>query len=740
METVITRDTDVIREYLAALDSRERAASPFARLAATVKLARLRDELRLVHLEATDEDFDMLRRETEERLTRTSLRRFLSRTWGARLSVFLMIVLGQQLALTAIWLITRMFARFAPTTRGWNPLLPHEHPGSLFAFVFLFFLLTPFLALCVVFGGRFFSAWKMTFPATLALLIVCGAATYLVGRGKTNPVSLLPSITKFSQDRGGLQNYHEWVELNWLMRDPRFQSDYEDYLRNGPGRWITSQLEGKGDRAWDESLQIFTAYLEQGKDEEGFREWLSYYLDRNKIYSSDRIPQEVDTMTRDTRELGIWQVEPFLKERDRRLYQSYLGSIDTSMKRWGLILLALWVLIFIIVFIGRQLIAKLTTKKPTEADLEGTSPQSTTVYRFPEMDSLSTPVFYDTPLRIFSHVHRSFLRLAVFSCVLVFLFWGVVYSIDLTSSKPNPASQDQLMRRNILFLPEGERELRRVDSAQASQPRPYATIAALRAPGTETRSENDTPVAGRFSSIERRLEEEDYQRNRRFKEQAVVLLSQGREIDLIKSLSSELKQTTSPLPEQLQELGNRAGAVEARAGEVLGEISSTRLKAEALEKQLSTRLTDIESRTSRAGEQVGKVEDQTSLLATRTEALEKELDRRARQIEARTEELGERTAALGEREQRVNQLQRITFEAILLNLTTDVDTLDRRVQSSFYRQFSRGEAQKDVEQLNQRVTRLSAQLKDLKTDQASRFVEQLESLRRRIEEISSRVR
>ena len=67
METVITRDTDILREYLAALDARERGLSPFARLAATVKLARLRRELDTAQLETTDEDIAALRREIDER-------------------------------------------------------------------------------------------------------------------------------------------------------------------------------------------------------------------------------------------------------------------------------------------------------------------------------------------------------------------------------------------------------------------------------------------------------------------------------------------------------------------------------------------------------------------------------------------------------------------------------------------------------------------------------------------------
>src|SRR6185503_9967214 len=114
METVITRDTDVLREYLVALDARERGLSPFARLAATIKLARLRRELDSAQLETTDEDVAALRREIDERLDRTFARRFESRPWGARLSIFLMLVLGQQLALAVIMIAAMLFVRFAP--------------------------------------------------------------------------------------------------------------------------------------------------------------------------------------------------------------------------------------------------------------------------------------------------------------------------------------------------------------------------------------------------------------------------------------------------------------------------------------------------------------------------------------------------------------------------------------------------------------------------------------------------
>src|SRR5512138_3257139 len=102
METVITRDTDILREYIAALDARERGMSPFARLAATVKLARLRRELETAQIEATDEDLAALRREMDERSGRSLMRRVESRPWGARIVIFLMLVVGQQLALALV--------------------------------------------------------------------------------------------------------------------------------------------------------------------------------------------------------------------------------------------------------------------------------------------------------------------------------------------------------------------------------------------------------------------------------------------------------------------------------------------------------------------------------------------------------------------------------------------------------------------------------------------------------------
>ena len=139
METVINRDTDVLREYLVALDARERGFSPFAKLEAAVKLAGLRRALNEARIDGTDEDLAALHREIDERVNRSFARRFLARPWGARLCVFLALVLGQQLVLAFVWLLTTLFVRFAPVPKRWNPVLPHEQPAFLWRALIAFY-------------------------------------------------------------------------------------------------------------------------------------------------------------------------------------------------------------------------------------------------------------------------------------------------------------------------------------------------------------------------------------------------------------------------------------------------------------------------------------------------------------------------------------------------------------------------------------------------------------------------
>ncbi|MEK6286310.1 MAG: hypothetical protein AABO57_11255 [Acidobacteriota bacterium] len=748
METVITRDTDVLREYLAALDERERVLSPFARLAATIKLARLRRELNNARLETTDEDFAALRREIDERLNRSLLRRFQGNNWGSRISVFLILVAGQQLALALIWLLTMLFVRFAPVPKGWNPVLPHEQPAFLFGFIFIFFFATPMLALFVLSGGRYLRSWRTTLPATIAIFALSALGAFLVVRNKetSNPVRHTTSLGQFMKGRDvNPASYGEWVNANWLMKDVKFQRDYERYLRAGPGRWITSRFDSPNDAAWSDSLGIMNEYLDDGQDTDGFGEWLRYYLDRNRIYAEDRIDREVAALTgsANQRFLGTWQLEPYLKERDQRLYRAYLGSVDRAMKTLGLIWLGLLALVLLAAYAATPVVS-LWKRMPGSGRMRGesvaldsdehaaSSPADERYSSFPERSEITTPPFFETPFKLLSRVHRAFLRLAIFASLFVFAFLSLVYALDLTSEHPNPQSQMALMRSNLLFG--GSPDRAESDKGELLS---RSSSTDSRVAGETAKASRETLLATRVQELEQTLDEDDYQSDKKFKEQYKIIASQRSELSSIRSATGQLQQT---LPEQISSVGSRVGAAEARAGEVMGQAEAARQAAESVQKQLGTKLSEVETRAARAVEQVGKVEDQASLLATRTEALERELDRRARQIEARTEELGERTAGLKEREERVDRLQRVAFAAILAELKSGADDLERRIASSFYRFFSKGEARRDADSLRQRITALSTELRAMNTDQAKQFIEQLDALGKRVDQIAEHIK
>lgn len=782
METVITRDTDILREYLVALDARERGLSPFARLAATVKLARLRRELDDAQLETTDEDIVALRREIDERLDRTFARRFESRPWRARLSVFLMLVFGQQLVLALILVATLAFVRLASVPKGWNPVLPHEDPAYLIVFIFFFFFVTPMLALLMLFGGRYFRSWRKTIPATLLILALSALATFLVmrGRERNNPVRHQSSLSQFARGRGlDVTNYRQWVDTNWLMNDAKFQRDYENYLRNGPGRWITSHVYARSyegdDAAWADALPIIEQYLSEGQDPEGFRDWLRYYFDRNRIYSEDRIEQEVDTITGSANErfLSAWQVEPYLKERDQRLYRAYLGSINKAMKWGAIICLALFALVFLIIYLtgpalsfweraAGTLRVRVRRGDKIQLDSEQSAHGSRTArlreryYSFPERDEITTPPFFDTPFQLLSRVHRSFVRLAVFTSIFVFGFWIAVYALDISAGHENAPSQIALMRSHLLFGspadegPTGGGSLLRSVSADRSQLNSDRVNTMARTPSdvdydsrllAATKGEpRERLLAARVVELEQELGENDYQSGKKFKEQYQTIEAQQREIGSLQSLAAQLQQTTTSLPQQVSELGSRASAAEAGTGRVLGEVNAARQLAQGIEQQVNTKFKDIEARAARVADQVGKVEDQASALATRTEEFKEEISRRTREIEARTVELREQTESLKAREDQVNRFQRVAFAAILSEIKASADDLERRINSSFYRFFNKGEAQREADALRQRITGIITELRDMNTDQAKQLVEQLGELSKRVDQIAARIK
>ena len=778
METIITRDTDVIREYLSAMDARERGLSPFARLAATVKLARLKRELSETPIETTDEDLLALRREIDERLDRTLLRRLAASAWGARLLLVLMLVGFQQAIVLLCWLATSMFEKFAPRPAWWNPLLPHEEPVSLYVFIFFFFLMPPLLAAIAFFSGRFFRSWRLGIPLTLAIVILSSVFTFWVIRREVkvrNPIAEKSSLARFAKDNRDVevQSYHDWLKENWLLSDARFRRDYETYLRNGPGRWVTSRV-GESDTGWRGALPILGDYLDSGQDREGFEEWIAYYLDRNRIYSEDRVEREAEAITGEVTQqyLGIWQVEPFLRERDGRLYRAFLGDVNRAMYKWGVVNVLIYALGFLFYYLLGPLLT-IAVSKPRrvrhrqEIEMVGEDRDVQEVrvkggverlkdryFSFPERREIGSTPFYDAPFDLMAKAHRSYIRLVVFTSILVFAFWALTYGLKLHEDRLNAPSQTALMRSHLLpGGPADERPARvadgRVPGALPVKPdvevRPE-TGPEPSSPGDEGGDDGESSGSSeerlnlRLLNLGALVDEHDYVAGKLFKEQMRTIQVQKGEIASLKSFTEQLQQSTSIFPGQVSEASSRASAAEARAGQIIGEVSAARQQAETLEQQLITKLKDVESRASRAAEQVGKVEDQSSVLATRTEALEKELDRRARQIEARTEELGERTATLNEREERINRLQRVTFTLIVANLRAEVEDFDRRIDAGYYKALPKTASQRDAASLRDRIALMAKELRDINTDLTRPFVIQLEELGRRLDQVATKVR
>lgn len=691
MQGVITRDADIIREYLGVLDGSLRSWSPLARFAAVVKLARLRREL-----EGADEGAGALRRELDERLSRNLARRLLCRNWAASASAILMILIAQQAALWILWAMAKLSASFSTGSP--------ERPAILLMFVFISFCALPLFALALIMAGRFFRCWRQAAPAALAILIACGLGTFLVMRGKSNPQLGPPSLVQFARERGvTAQSYRQWVEANWLMKDEQFRRDYESYFRNGPGRWITSRFRSEDDSAWAGSLAIMHEYLDGGQDIEGLRQWLSYYLERHRIYSEERAAQEASALTGEAnrRFLGIWQMEPYLKERDQRMYRAYLGAIDRSLRLWGLALLAL----FALSFSGAIWAAPLWRKLIKRSDAS---------HWFPERNLLTTPSFFDAPYKLFSSIHRHYLRLSVLAACSTFALWAAVYGAGLAPGRENPHSQSELIQQYLFF-------------AGSDEAQPNASA-----------DPKEAQLAARLQGLERQLEEAQYESASKFKEQGRQLLSQRSDIEHLKGLTSQLQQTTSPLPQQLAELSAKAGETEIKTGQLAGEINAAKQQVEGAEKRLSARVVDVEGRVARLASQAANIEDQAAALRAKAESLEKELDRRASQVEARTEELGERTVELKEENQRLDQLQRIAIAAILSQIEAEADSLDKKTDSLWYRLFNRGSARRELANLRQRTNSLGESLKQM-GPAAGPFLEKLQEIGRKLDQIGRKL-
>ena len=161
-----------------------------------------------------------------------------------------MLVLGQQLVLALIMVPQCCSCAWLRFRRGGIPCCRTKTPAILLVFIFFFFFATPMLALLVLFGGRYFHSWRKTAPATIVILACPYWAHIWSCAIPRRPILCATSRRSKSSLKArevNVTNYRQWVEANWLMSDAKFQRDYESYLRNGPGRWITSRIYAASD-------------------------------------------------------------------------------------------------------------------------------------------------------------------------------------------------------------------------------------------------------------------------------------------------------------------------------------------------------------------------------------------------------------------------------------------------------------------------------------------------------------
>jgi chromosome segregation ATPase len=374
---------------------------------------------------------------------------------------------------------------------------------------------------------------------------------------------------------------------------------------------------------------------------------------------------------------------------------------------------------------------------PADASVSSGAGSNRSTLSFPEQSRITTPAFFETPIKLLAGVHRSFLKLAVGMSILVFVFWACVYALALTGDRRNPSSQIGLMRSHLLIPgPDAQHGRPAAPGRPTAESVTYVTADARsdeRREQTGTKPPAQSGGSAQLDELALQVEENDYKNAKRYKEQYAAIEAQKSELASIRGTTSQLQQTTTGLPEQLNELGSRASAAEARAGQVGSEAAAARQSAD----QLAAKIKDVENRAARASDQVGRVEGQVSTLLTRTEALDRELERRARQIEARTEELGVRTEDLKEANERI---QRIAFASILSELNATANELDHRVTAQSYRIVSRLDTRREAAALSQRIKALTTEIQDLKVDASPQWLAELEELSKRVDDIVSRIK
>jgi hypothetical protein len=768
----LERDTDLIQEYVELLNRGAARPGPFGKLASLAKLGSLRRRLAAAARRSPSPELERAEAIAAAETTSTWGRRVATSFWGSRLLMAITLFVGQQFVLLAILVLSAAYTNIATyppiPEHGYVPRATRAAIVLLIAFVFAFYAAAPVLAALLLWGGRFFRTWRLSVPVVLLLLLGSAVCTLLTFRGLANPGFASDSIHQFVETRSDLGSspdvnpyisYQKWLdnESHWLLKDPKLKADYEQYLRNGPGRWLTNKFDTNDPGAWasPDALLAIGALVDTEFDQAKFRDWLVEYIDRNKINSRD-IDRDVDALVApaNQRFLSVWQAEPFLRDRDVNVRRHYFDDVFRRMRLVGIALFGTLLTLSLIAYlVGPLSITAGWVARSLRAGRVATAASGvrTRYYAMPERADLGADVSGST-MSLLARVHRSYVR-SVLAVTIVVLGAWILWLGGRSQPGRIMATQNALMNRFVAI----PADTRTTPSPAVVAPAQTAPL-AMAGPPAFPAGTGDPSVAvdrngdgvpdervrptleSRLAAIEKQLEDSDYEFRKRFKSAATLLEVYSREIDALRAQNASLEARQADLLNSTSALGSRLSTVEGTARSAAAIASAAQNRAESIGVQVTSLADTVEERTAALDRRAGQLEKRDDEIQATVDAVSADLDEKTTELRARTERLGERATDLAERGEQIAALQRTVYAALVDEFARTLDSLERRSHSRLYRMFNKAEARAQLADLRRRVQLVRAKLQESDDPDAPAFDKQLAELQERIGPVEVRYR
>jgi predicted nucleic acid-binding Zn-ribbon protein len=757
METELNqdRDTELIGEYLELLDRNSARRSPFARLAALAKLGIVERKLRNLVDRHPEPELERLEAIAESSTSRGWFRRLAAGYWGSRVLLLATVLIGHQLVLGALSLTSAAYTGVVgddpqPST-GELSTLSRLAVIFLVLFVFAFYLTPPLLSFLGLWGGRFLRSWRVTVPAVAIAVLASAGCTYLSFRSLSNPAFTKASLNQFIESRliSSSDAYRKWLDMNWLLKDERFRSDYESYLKNGPGRWLTNRFDTTDPAAWadadpatpeNETLKYIGEFVDQQHDQTKFRDWLKDYVERNHINSRD-IDRDIDGLigAGNQRFLAVWQAEPYLRQRDVYVRQHYYEQVGAALRQWGLVMLGVTGCAFALAYaVGPCLLVLGWLARSFRMEWFGRLAERlrSRYYRYPEINDLGLEPYLPSTTEMLEKVHRGFIHSATIVSLVFFGLWALWLARD---DGARATTQAGVIGRYVVGA--SAPSDRPNDPGQAVTPSTAPTLATIGAPsafgdpafGAEG-DEKPPPVEQRLLALERAYGDADYEMRKRFKTTDAVLASYKKELE-------ELKRQAQQLERENRDLATLASGLQSQLGSAGSAASSATARAEdaiARAEDAMAGLTQLGVRADELDRRTGDLERASERLENETDVLAADLDAHNREMTARTEELADRAAGLDTRVESIADLQRTAYRYVVDQIDSEVAAIERRSESRMYRMFNRREALVRLDGLRGRIQTIRAMLQYNRSPEARLLMSQLTALLERITPIETR--